>query len=355
MPPVDLQVPGQERSGDHAGPVVHEALGAELAHTGVHDGDAGAALLPGRQGGLVVVPPGRAGTVVPPGHVREHGRDLVEEVAPGELPAELLATRLVLGRPGQRQRGDGAETQVGTEPGGAVAGQIVVLLPVLRQPVAEPVFSLLAGGAFTPGGQIRGRCGAVLYDPAYPERRRDDDRGGSGDDLPPGGGGPGAPVRGEDLVVIAADRVQGAGRDDRGARGQDQLAALAGAGALQGAAAVDGVVRHVVGHEHAFGAGLGGQLHDLGDRVAVADDQVATAVAQRLAQVGERAVQEVGPVGRDRGQRRIGDEQRDHLAGLVAGGGERRVVVYAQVAGEHHDRGFHRHSPVAGPPRGGPP
>jgi hypothetical protein len=42
--PVDAQRAGEERRGDHPRPVVHEALGGELAHARVDDRDAG---LPG--------------------------------------------------------------------------------------------------------------------------------------------------------------------------------------------------------------------------------------------------------------------------------------------------------------------
>src|SRR6185369_3203876 len=96
VPPVDAEVAGEERGGDHPGPVVHEALGGQLAHARVHDRDPGLALAPGVQRAPVLVP-GRAGAVALPGDVRERGRDLVEEVAPGELAAELLAAGSIEG------------------------------------------------------------------------------------------------------------------------------------------------------------------------------------------------------------------------------------------------------------------
>src|SRR6185312_3739504 len=57
---------------------------------------AGRRSAPGVQRAPVLVP-GRAGAVALPGDVRERGRDLVEEVAPGELAAELLTARSVEG------------------------------------------------------------------------------------------------------------------------------------------------------------------------------------------------------------------------------------------------------------------
>src|SRR5690606_3142405 len=43
VPPVDAEVAGQERRGDEARAVVHEALAVQLAHARVHDRDAGGA------------------------------------------------------------------------------------------------------------------------------------------------------------------------------------------------------------------------------------------------------------------------------------------------------------------------
>ena len=37
-PPVEVEVLGQERGDDHAGPVVHEPLPGQLPHGGIHDG-----------------------------------------------------------------------------------------------------------------------------------------------------------------------------------------------------------------------------------------------------------------------------------------------------------------------------
>jgi hypothetical protein len=102
-----------------------------------------------------------------------------------------------------------------------------------------------------------------------------------------------------------------------------------------------GVPADVGDHREALGADLAGQPHRLGHRVAGADHQVAAPAAERFAQVGQGLMQKADPVGGDRLQRGVEHEQRDHPLGVGAGGGERRVVVEAQVPGEQHDRGLH--------------
>ena len=64
LAPVDVQRLGQEVRDDQPGPVVHPALVRELAHAGVDDRIAGAALLPGRELLGAAVPPVAAGPVV---------------------------------------------------------------------------------------------------------------------------------------------------------------------------------------------------------------------------------------------------------------------------------------------------
>ena len=64
VPPVDVQGPGEERGGDHPGPVVHEALGGELPKAGVDDRDTGASCPPGVQRARVLRPRARARPVV---------------------------------------------------------------------------------------------------------------------------------------------------------------------------------------------------------------------------------------------------------------------------------------------------
>ena len=69
-------------------PVVHEALRRELAHAGVDDGVAGAALLPRVERVGVVVPVVAARPVVGPRGVGTGREDLLVEVAPAELADE---------------------------------------------------------------------------------------------------------------------------------------------------------------------------------------------------------------------------------------------------------------------------
>jgi hypothetical protein len=90
VPPVDVEILGEERRRDHARAVVHEALGAELAHRRVNDRIAGAAL--GRRGerGVVFVPPITARAVVRPRGVRTRREHLGVEVAPAELAEERV-------------------------------------------------------------------------------------------------------------------------------------------------------------------------------------------------------------------------------------------------------------------------
>ena len=93
-PPVDVQVLGEERRHDQPGAVVHRSPpGQELAHAGVDDRVAGAALLPGASRVGVVAPVVAAVAVVGPGGVGTGGEDLAEEVAPAELADERVGRR----------------------------------------------------------------------------------------------------------------------------------------------------------------------------------------------------------------------------------------------------------------------
>src|SRR6185312_224301 len=62
--PVDVEVLGQEGADRHPRPVVHVALGGQLAHPGVDQGIAGAAFAPGPEGLLRARPAIAARAVV---------------------------------------------------------------------------------------------------------------------------------------------------------------------------------------------------------------------------------------------------------------------------------------------------
>jgi hypothetical protein len=223
--PVEPERLGEERGRDQAGPVVHEALRGELAHAGVDHGDAGPAGLPGREREGVAPPLfDRAATVRRPAQVGEAGQDLVEEVAPAQLPDVLL--RSGDGHHGHRRHK--AEVQVRAESGRTVDGQRVVPLDVVR--CRRP-----------PGPQPtqRGRL-AARHEPGRPDGRRGqllgadiggDDRPRRPEFAPMWKAPPGAPVRGEDAIVVtAAARAQCARRHDRDRVGHAQVQAVRGAG-----------------------------------------------------------------------------------------------------------------------------
>ena len=344
VPPVHPEVAGEERGGDHPGPVVHEALGGQLAHPRVHDRDPGLARAPGVQRPVVGVP-GGPGPVVLPGDVGKRRGHLVEEVTPGELPAELLAARAVQRSDRHLERRQAAEPQVGAEPGGRVAGQVVVVLVVAGQLAGPPAVEPLAAGLLAALGQARGGAAAGGREAPWARHGRHPDGPRHRVGPAPGGRAPGPPVRGEDPVVAAAGRLELGWlelgrRHDGQARRQGQVQPVPGAFAFELVAARRGVVRHVVGDVDGVRVHVGGELDHFRGRIADPDHQVAAALAQGLAQVGEGFGQEAGAV-RRRGDGRVDHEQRHHLAGPGARLAERRVVVQPEITGEDHDRGVH--------------
>ncbi|BCB77496.1 hypothetical protein Pflav_039060 [Phytohabitans flavus] len=141
-------------------------------------------------------------------------------------------------------------------------------------------------------------------------------------------------------MVAAARGLQGTGRHDRHAveERQRQPFRLAGFGE---AALAGGRIRAVVGGQPDPGsAHLAGHPHRLANRVALPDDQVAAARAERLAQVGQALREEALPVGGG-ADARVDHEKRYHPLGRGAGVVQRRVVPHAQVAGEEDDSGPH--------------
>ena len=102
----------------------------------------------------------------------------------------------------------------------------------------------------------------------------------------------------------------------------------------------------VVREVHGLGAALARQRRQLLLRPALADDEVGAALAQRLAQLREAAVQEPRAVGGREApaeQPRVEHEHRHDAVALAVRGGQRRVVVDAQVAPEP-DEGRSTHS-----------
>ena len=103
---------------------------------------------------------------------------------------------------------------------------------------------------------------------------------------------------------------------------------------------------HVLAQEDCLGPGFACDAHRLRDDVALTQRERATALPQRCVQVAERSEQEGDPVGRAeaREQRAVEHEQRHDAIGLGDRGGQRGLVVHAQVAREEHDGRAHRYS-----------
>ena len=88
--PIDQEMLDQERGDDHADAVVHAAGAPELAHAGVDDRIAGAALLPAPEIGCAL-PPGElveAGVDIVGGKVRMAAHQVIGELAPRQLLTE---------------------------------------------------------------------------------------------------------------------------------------------------------------------------------------------------------------------------------------------------------------------------
>ena len=194
---------------------------AQLAHRGVDERVAGAALLPGGDRVRVVPPDAATGMEIAPFQLGRGGEELGVEVAPAELPEQLLG-----GAAGDLRRRDRAEVEVGRE---------------------------------------RRRVGGA-------KRRARVDRRGKRPLAP------GAPVRGEDAVVVLAGRRELAGRDDRDPGEEADLEALG-----QPGHAAPCVGAHVLAQVDGVRAEAGSLL----DRVAVGDDE-----PERRPELGQPLAQE---------------------------------------------------------------
>ena len=158
-PPVGQQVFHEERGGDQPEAVGHPAGVGELAHGGVDDRVAGAALFPGLHLGRVGTPRDcvvlRLLRVVD--EVGALGEEVRVPVSPGKLTGERLASRRRASDRAHHLPGrDGAEAQVGREvrcgvAAGEVAFDVVAVDPFEERgkPGCRP---------FAPG---RDRCGPV--------------------------------------------------------------------------------------------------------------------------------------------------------------------------------------------------
>ena len=327
------------------------ALGAQLPHPGVDDRHPGAPLGPGRQRvrrrtascSVAPAPVGRRGDL------REGGGDLVVEVPPAELPDERARPGR---RPrfGHRQRRHAAEAQVRAEPGGVVAGQVVVDVvvpgqgraasprsrrratpsrrrrprPATRRPAASG-----SRPAWTPSGSRDPRCGAASSSRQLYAAQA-------------------AVVRGEDPVVVAAAAgrsAPGSTTVDAGEEPQVQPVPLAlGAQPPLPAAGVPADVggerrppRRRPRRASRIVSATGSPCRTTRSppRPRSASRRSARPWCRKRVRLAERS-----------GQRRVEHVQRHHPVERRAGGGERRVVVHPQVAGEQHDR----RAPVIRPP-----
>jgi hypothetical protein len=116
---------------------MHAPLALQLAHRCIDHGVAGTALAPGIEAAPRARPAIAAGAVVAPRQGWVGGEHLVVEVAPAELArvgAAALARECLAQ---QLQRRDAAEAQVGAQPGGLVAGEVIVVGGVAGETVAQ--------------------------------------------------------------------------------------------------------------------------------------------------------------------------------------------------------------------------
>ncbi len=218
-PPVDVEVLAEEGGDGHPRPVVHEALRGQLPHRRVDQRVAGASLLPGLERPPRARPAVAARPVVAAGQGGNGGEHLVVEVAPAELAHEGRAAPALARLAHQLQRREAAEAQVGAEPRGRVAGEVVVALVVCGQPVAEEGAHQpppLALAALRP--PRRGRAAGELAErrqPAGADPARHGELARRRRPLAQRQPAPGPVVGTEDLEVVAAARGHRARRHDR--------------------------------------------------------------------------------------------------------------------------------------------
>ncbi len=345
--PVEREILCQEGGGEQSRAPVHPALARELPHAGVDDRHAGATLPPRCQPGRIVAPAEAARAEVEARRVGALREQLRVEVAPRQLAHERLRALAATRALDHLERGEAAEVQVRAEPRCAVGCEIVVQAVVVRQTAREPrrqaTPSLRLAAARHLGRRHTAREIGERRQPSRLQAagRRDPPR--SPHDRPARCEPPAAPVGREDPVAGRAGGREIAGRNRRDAGQDGQRQPRLGAGGDEAPLARLRVGAHVLAHEDGLRAGLVRDAHRLPHDVTAAHDQQAAAPAQRAIQVGQRIEQECDPVGRAeaREHRAVEHEQRHDALGSGDRGGQRRLVMHAQVAREEHDGRAH--------------
>jgi hypothetical protein len=323
---------------------VHPPLASELAHPGVDEREAGAALAPGGEVLVRVVPVNRA--PVPLSELvasvaRVVEQQLAVEVAPAELaPKGLRASpaRQPLLELAWRYA---AEAQVGREPRGALAVERVVPVVVpAHGPVEEGAHPRTAGGLAAGDGlgrlllepKARERREAPLREPAR-ERRQPVRRG---ERLAPCCRQPGAVIGGEHglgpspLGVDLARRVNGV-EPWMGVK----LDGLRCERLPHEPSASAGIGRDVGADVDRVGTRLARQRRQLALRRSVSDDQPVAALGERGVERSQALEHELRP--RPGGvpavqQPVVEAEDRHEPVGARTGRLERRQIVHPQVA-----------------------
>ena len=334
--PLDVQVLDQEARHDHPHPVVHPPGRAQLAHAGVDDGEAGAALPPRGElvARLVVRHPLELGPQVVARGLRVVEQHVGVELPPGELLA--VGRRALAGEAAQvvqhRARVDLAPLEVHRHVrGGVEVGPVALAVVVLEllAPVLPPASSggLLAGRrqAEVVGERLVGHAVGVGDEPAH--------RTQVAGRFAPAVLLPGAAERREDLVRRPVALGHPARRHGVRRPGADELDVVLRQGRVDALVASAAVRTEVRGDVHPVGPDLARRADDLGHRVAGADGQpdAGVQVAQRLRQVVPPRRPARPPQGR------VEDEQGEHVTVPVGGVEQGGVVREAQVAPEPHD------------------
>ena len=240
------------------------------------------------------------------------------------------------------------EVQVGRELRGAALQPVVAVGVAARCPSVEPRVHALARAAASPGGNGSGTSAGSPSAPARGSRppRTPEGRASCARravDLAPVELRPRAPERREDRVRLAAlgPRLADVG-DEQPGMAHDLDARLAIAASTRRSRAI-AKPRHVGGEVQRARARLLRQRGQHRLRCAGAHDEVRAAVAQRGAQLAQAAEQEApARAGLEAAvqQRLVEDEDGHDAVGRAGRGGQRRVVVDAQVAAEPDDRGL---------------